>query len=70
MCIRDRFSRDGYKLFRELSNIVHGENNEEDGIKKFEPLYRLVVGIVENVKNHEEIMESLQKLQWNVSGGE
>ena len=64
------FSRDGYKLFRELSNIVHGENNEEDGIKKFEPLYRLVVGIVENVKNHEEIMESLQKLQWNVSGVE
>lgn len=53
-----------------MSNIVHGENNEEDGIKKFEPLYRLVVGIVENVKNHEEIMESLQKLQWNVSGGE
>ena len=64
------FSKDGYKLFRELSDIVHGESNEKEGITKFEPLYRLVVGIVENVKNHEEIMESLQKLQWNVSGGE
>lgn len=63
------FSKDRYKLFRELSDIVHGENNEENGIKKFEPLYRLVVGIVENVKNHEEIMESIEKLQWNMSGG-
>ena len=30
------FSKDGYKLFRELSDIVHGESNEKEGITKFE----------------------------------
>lgn len=64
------FSSNGYKLFRELSNIVHGDCDEAEGINKFEPLYRLVVGIVENVKNHKEIMDSIEKLQWNISGGE
>ena len=60
------FTANGYKLFRELSDIVHGDNNEEDGIDKFEPLYRLVVGIIENIKNHKEIMESIKKLNWEI----
>lgn len=60
------FMANGYKLFRELSDIVHGDNNEEDGIDKFEQLYRLVVGIIENIKNHKEIMESIKKLNWEI----
>lgn len=61
------FSSNGYKLFQELSGIVHGDCEEVEVINKFEPLYRLVVGILENVKNHKEIMDSIEKLEWNIS---
>lgn len=58
------FSRDGYRLFRELSSIVHGEYDEELGLRKFEPLYRLVVGILENMKSSEELRNAMGSLGW------
>lgn len=63
------FSKDGYKLFRELSGVVHGEYDENLGLEKFEALNRLIIGILENIKNHKEIMDAIEKLQWNTSGG-
>lgn len=68
--IPKEFSKNGYKLFRELSSVIHGEYDENIGLIKFEPLYRLVVGILENVKNHKEIMEALEKLQFHETGEE
>lgn len=49
--IPKEYSKNGYKLFRELSNVVHGEYDEETGLQKYELLYLLVVGILENVSN-------------------
>lgn len=45
--IPKEFSANGYKLFRELSGVVHGEYDEEAGLKNFEALHRLVIGILE-----------------------
>jgi hypothetical protein len=63
------FSENGYKLFGELSDVVHGECDEQLGLRKFEPLHRLVVGIIENVKNNKEIMSAIGSLGWNDNGG-
>lgn len=39
--IPTEFSANGYKLFQELSNVVHGEYDENLGLAKFDSLYRL-----------------------------
>lgn len=68
--IPSEFSDNGYRLFQELSNVVHGDYNEEVGLDKFESLYRLVVGILENVSNKQELRSAVQALGWNSDGGE
>lgn len=62
--IPGEFSKNGYKLFRELSNIVHGEYDEELGLSKFEALYSLVVGILENVRNIQVFRNATISLGW------
>ncbi len=62
------FSANRYELFRELSKIVHGDYDEETGLKKFKPLKRLVVGILDNVKNREELKKAIVKLGWKEEG--
>lgn len=62
--IPSEFSNNGYKLFGELSDIVHGEYDEELGLKKFEPLHRLVIGILENVRNKGDFMDAKHALGW------
>lgn len=59
------FSANGYKLFQELSNVVHGAYDEDLGLLKFDPLYRLVIGILDNVKNRQEILEATTALGWD-----
>lgn len=63
------FSENGYRLFRELSNIVHGEYNEELALLKYESLHRLIIGILDNVKINTELMTAIGSLGWN-DGGE
>lgn len=58
------FSANGYKLFQELSNVVHGEYDEKLGLDKFDSLHRLVIGILDNVNNHKEILEATTALGW------
>lgn len=58
------YSKNGYKLFRELSSFVHGEYDEEQGLIKFESLYRLVIGILENVRNSRELRIAAVSLGW------
>lgn len=66
------FSANSYRLFGELSNVVHGDYNEELGLNKFEAFHRLVVGVLENVRNSEELKEAIGALGWidNVIGEE
>ena len=40
------FSENGYRLFGELSDIVHGEYDEDLALQKFDILHRLVRGIL------------------------
>lgn len=62
--IPSEYSKNGYKLFRELSSIVHGEYDEEIGLSKFEALYSLVVGILENVRNVQVFRSATNSLGW------
>lgn len=62
------FAADGYKLFRELSGIIHGDYDEELGLQKFEPLHRLVIGILENVRNSQEFADARVALGWQEGG--
>ena len=55
------YSDNGYKLFQKLSEIAHGNSDEETALKEYEPLRRLVVGVIENVrKNEEEITRNAE----------
>ena len=62
--IPQEFSKDGKHLFKELSAVVHGDFDEELGLKKFEPLYRLVTGILDNVRSKKEFKEAKRALGW------
>lgn len=62
------FSANGYRLFGELSEIVHGEYNEELAMLKYESLHRLIIGILDNVKNNNELMTAIGSLGWNEGG--
>lgn len=62
--IPNEFAENGCTLFEELSSIVHGEYDEELALQKFEPLYRLIVGILENVRNREQLREAINALGW------
>lgn len=67
--IPSEFSENGYTLFGDLSDIVHGEYDEDEAIQKYSAFYRLVVGVLDNIKNNREIMQAIGTLGWN-DGGE
>jgi hypothetical protein len=62
------FSANGYRLFGELSEVVHGEYNEDLALSKYESLYRLVIGVLDNVKNNHEMMTAIGSLGWTDGG--
>ncbi|MEG1725504.1 MAG: hypothetical protein RR313_08930 [Anaerovoracaceae bacterium] len=66
--IPTEFSSDGYKLFRELSGVVHGNYSEEEALLKFDAFYRLVTGVLDSIKNSRELMDAIGRLGWNVGG--
>lgn len=69
------YSDNGYQLFQKLSNIAHGNADEETALKEYEPLRSLVVGIIENVKKKEdeikknsEIKKALEQIGFSHGG--
>lgn len=63
------YKENGYTLFRKLSEIAHGNSTEEEALKNYTSLKRLVQGILDNVntqriqeKNTKEIKEALATL--------
>ena len=62
------FSVNSYRLFRELSEILHGDYNEDSAIAKYESLNRLIVGILENIKNNSELNKAIENLGWDLGG--
>lgn len=65
--IPNEFSENGYKLFGELSDVVHGDYDEQDGLKKYDSLRRLVVGVLDKIKNSREIAGAKTALGWSES---
>lgn len=66
--IPDEFSQDGYRLFSELSEVIHGQADETAALSKFDALRRLVLGVYENVRNRAEFTQAARQLGW-LSGG-
>lgn len=62
------FSNNRYKLFGKLSDVVHGEYDEEIALEKFSAFYRLVTGIIENIKSKEEFQSAKQALGLSEGG--
>lgn len=61
-----RFSSDGYQLFSELSEIIHGESSEEEALRKYKPCLQLVLGVVDEVSRDNEYARAIEELGWNV----
>lgn len=62
--IPEEFSDDGYTLFRELSNVIHGDTDEATALEKFKPCYALVVGVVEKARNRKVFADAIAQLGW------
>lgn len=62
--IPKEFSQNGYKLFSELSNVIHGSFDESLALQKYTAWHRLVTGVVENVKNSKELTRATSELDW------
>ncbi|MFV0402208.1 MAG: hypothetical protein ACK5LX_16545 [Oscillospiraceae bacterium] len=67
--IPSEFSKNGYRLFGELSDVVHGGYDEDLALAKYDSIYRLIIGILDNVKNNHELMEAIDTLEWDVDKG-
>lgn len=65
--IPQEFKNNRYKLFKELSEIVHGNSNEEQALMKYSPSRRLIIGILDNIKNNAEICDALLHFDWEDS---
>lgn len=70
------FKEKGYDLFGKLSEIAHGNSEEEIALQQYQALRRLVIGIMENIerkkleiKNSNELKEALKKIGFD-DGGE
>lgn len=68
--IPSEFSEDGYKLFGELSDVVHGDYDEDEALQKFDAFYRLVTGVLEKIKTNRELMDAIGTLGWHTEGEE
>lgn len=63
--IPSEFSANSYRLYRELSEVIHGDYNENMGLEKFNSFLKLVEGILININNKNELKEALESLGWN-----
>lgn len=65
--IPHEFSANGYTLFSELSEVIHGDSDEAEALSKYAPCRRLVIGIVSNIRNNQEMTQAIASLGWSDS---
>jgi len=65
--IPSKFSQNGYRLFSELSEVIHGNSLEEDALLKYPPCRQLVLSIVKNVREDAQIAGAIDDLGWDVN---
>lgn len=68
MAISEHFIQE--KLFGELSDVVHGDYDEDEALQKFDAFYRLVTGVLEKIKTNRELMDAIGTLGWHTGGEE
>lgn len=61
-----RFSGSGYKLFGELSDVIHGHSDEDVALAKYGPCRQLVLGVVDQVNKDNEYAQAIEELGWAV----
>lgn len=64
--IPPRYRSNGYTLFSELSEVIHGDADEADALLKFEPCRELVLGVVHEVNRDNVFAKAVDDLGWNV----
>lgn len=62
--VPDEFSKNGYRLFSELSDVIHGDADEGVALTKYEPCRQLVLGIMNNVKTTRAMRTAAASLGW------
>lgn len=65
-----QFSENRYTLFEELSNVIHGDYDEDMALHKYASLKRLIIGVLDNVVSNEELAQEIENLGWNEDRGE
>lgn len=65
--IPDLYKKDGYTLFRKLSEIAHGNTNEQTAIDNYPELRRLVQGVVDNVINKQKELLATKEIKLALS---
>ena len=63
--IPQEFSEEGYKLFGELSDVVHGEFEEGEALTKYPAFVRLVLGVLDKQIDRVEMRKAKAVLGWN-----
>lgn len=73
--IPESYAKNGHELFGQLSEIAHGNSDEQTALEKYEHLRRLVKSVVDNVNskrqdiiNNIEITDALTKLGISTGG--
>lgn len=66
--IPTEFSNNGYNLFGKLSDVIHGEYDEEIALDKFNAFYRLIVGVIDNIRNKKEFRQALNAIGITTGG--
>lgn len=60
------FAKNKYALFKSLSNVIHGEYDEEIALKKYPAFYRLLIGILDNINNNKELLDAVNELNLDI----
>jgi hypothetical protein len=63
--VPEEFSKNGYRLFSELSDVIHGDADEDTALVKYNPCRELVLGIVNNVKTKQAMRGAAAALGWS-----
>lgn len=61
------FGGEGYRLFSELSEVVHGGSSEEVALQNYEACRSLVVGTVQHVASDEKMRQAIKDLGWTIN---
>lgn len=64
--IPHRFSANGYLLFSELSEVIHGNSTEDEALRRFKPCLQLVLGVVEEVNRDNLFANAIDELGWGI----